>query len=69
VNPEGPEIIRLADLAQLRDLREEWLRLMARIPKTSYFQTPDWVLAWWETIGGMPATELALWRSSSGSLE
>src|SRR5437016_10605440 len=42
---------------------------MARIPKTSYFQTPDWVLAWWETIGGMPATELALWRNSSGSLE
>src|SRR5207244_13362826 len=33
------------------------------------FQTPDWVLGWWQTIGGTPPTELVLWRSSSGVLE
>src|SRR5437879_13496034 len=42
---------------------------MPGIPETSYFQTPDWVLAWLERIGGMPPTELVLWRSSSGALE
>jgi len=68
-NLGGPEIIRLDDLSHLSDISDEWLRLMAGIPGTSYFQTPDWVLAWWETIGGMPPTELALWRGSSGALE
>src|SRR5213080_4209371 len=42
---------------------------MARIPEASYFQTPDWVLGWWETIGGKPPTELVLWRGPSGALE
>src|SRR2546422_9734065 len=64
----GPETIRLDDLSQLSDIRDEWVRLMAQIPATSYFQTPAWALAWWETIGGMPPTELVLWRGSSGAL-
>jgi len=52
----NPETIRLDDLSQLSDVSDEWVRLMARIPETSYFQTPDWVLGWWQTIGGMPPT-------------
>ena len=64
-----PETIRVEELSQLSGIRDEWVGLMARIPQSSYFQTPDWVLAWWETIGGMPPTELVLWRSSSGALE
>ena len=62
-NLGGPEIIRLDDLSQLSDIRDEWLRLMAGIPETSYFQTPDWVLSWWETIGRMPPTELEIGRA------
>jgi len=65
----SPETIRLDDLSQLSDVSDEWVRLMARIPETSYFQTPDWVLGWWETIGGKPPTELVLWRGPSGALE
>src|SRR5438445_13506000 len=64
-----PETIRVEELSQLSGIRDEWVGLMARIPQSSYFQTPDWVLAWWETIGGMRPTELVLWRSSSGALE
>ena len=29
--------------------------LAARLDETSYFQTPDWVLSWWETIAGATA--------------
>jgi len=65
----SPETIRLDDLSQLGDVSDEWVRLMARIPETSYFQTPDWVLGWWETIGGKPPTDLVLWRGPSGALE
>src|SRR5256886_4359522 len=64
-----PNVIRVTDPSQLADLSKEWLDLAARVPGTSYFQTPDWVLSWWETVGRKPFTELVTWRNSSGSLE
>ena len=64
-----PNVIRVTDPSQLADLSREWLDLAARVPGTSYFQTPDWVLSWWETVGRKPFTELVTWRNSSGSLE
>jgi CelD/BcsL family acetyltransferase involved in cellulose biosynthesis len=63
------EVLRLADLVDPRDLMEEWRRLAARVDGSSYFQTPDWVLSWWETIGGRPPTEAAIWRDARGALE
>ena len=36
---------------------------------SSYFQTPDWVVAWWETLAGRPRTRVAAWRDESGRLE
>jgi len=63
------QVLRLDDSVDLRDLMEEWRRLAARIDGTSYFQTPDWTLSWWETIGGRPPTEAAIWRDAGGALE
>ena len=63
------EVLDLEDPADLAALRPDWLELAARYEGSSYFQTPDWVLAWWETIGGRPPTRVAAWRSGSGRLE
>jgi hypothetical protein len=63
------EVLDLEDPADLAPLRPEWLELAGRYEGSSYFQTPDWVSAWWETIGGRPPTRVAAWRSGSGRLE
>jgi CelD/BcsL family acetyltransferase involved in cellulose biosynthesis len=55
--------------ARLEGLDRDWLELAGRVEGTSYFQTPDWVLAWWETIAGRPPTRIATWRAPSGRLE
>jgi CelD/BcsL family acetyltransferase involved in cellulose biosynthesis len=59
------------ELADLREpsLEGDWLALAERCEGSSYFQTPDWVLSWWETIGGRPATRVAAWRDDSGELD
>ncbi|MGH8924757.1 MAG: GNAT family N-acetyltransferase [Acidimicrobiia bacterium] len=50
-------------------LEEEWLELAGRDPHSSYFQTPDWVLSWWEALAGRPPTRVAIWRDGGGALE
>lgn len=42
---------------------EEWLDLAIRLGDTSYFQSPDWIVAWWNTIAQRPPTHLACWWS------
>ncbi len=65
----SPEVLDLEELAGVEALSRDWLDLAARIEGSSYFQTPDWVLAWWDTIAERPRTRLAAWRSPSGRLE
>ena len=48
---------------------DEWRALALRVPNSSYFSSPDWVLAWWETLGRDIAAEVALWRDSNGAVE
>ena len=64
-----PEVGDLEGFGDLGALRRDWLELAARHEGSSYFQTPDWVLSWWETIGARPRTRLARWRAPSGRLE
>jgi CelD/BcsL family acetyltransferase involved in cellulose biosynthesis len=65
----GPEVVRLGGAPLDERLRADWLALAGRLAGTSYFQTPDWVLAWWETVGGRPETDVAAWRGPSGGLD
>jgi CelD/BcsL family acetyltransferase involved in cellulose biosynthesis len=65
----SPEVVDLDDLAAHEAVRGPWLELAARLEGSSYFQTPDWVLSWWRTIGGRPPTRVAAWRSATGALE
>jgi CelD/BcsL family acetyltransferase involved in cellulose biosynthesis len=62
-------LVALDAPARLGDLPREWLELAGRLDDTSYFQTPDWVLSWWETIARGPPTRAATWRAPSGRLE
>ncbi len=64
-SPAGPtEVLSPEDAKRLV---EHWRDLVARTGG-SYFQTPDWVLSWWEHRG-RPETEIAVWRSGSGAIE
>jgi CelD/BcsL family acetyltransferase involved in cellulose biosynthesis len=67
--PERPEVVDLDGPARLEGLDRAWLELAGRVEGTSYFQTPDWVLAWWDTIAGRPPTRIATWRAPSGRVE
>ncbi|MEA2418168.1 MAG: hypothetical protein QOE60_374 [Thermoleophilaceae bacterium] len=60
-----PEVVELEQVG----LAPEWLRLAERLEGSSYFQTPDWVLSWWETIAARPPTRVAAWRSPAGELD
>ena len=62
------EVIQLTTVEPLASRIDEWRNLAARIDGSSYFQTPDWVLTWWEDAGRPPA-EIAFWRGPTGTLE
>jgi CelD/BcsL family acetyltransferase involved in cellulose biosynthesis len=62
-------MVALEDPATLYALRSDWDDLALRLAASSYFQSADWVLGWWETIARRPPTRLAAWRAPSGRLE
>ena len=64
-----PEVVDLAQLAGTEALEREWLGLAERHEGSSYFQTPDWVLSWWDTLAARPRTRVAAWRDPSGRLD
>ncbi|HXE81572.1 MAG TPA: GNAT family N-acetyltransferase [Vicinamibacterales bacterium] len=66
---EPTQVVWLDSVSSLGTLRDEWLQLAEDLPAASYFQTPDWVLAWWRTIGGEPRTAVAVWRNDAGGLD
>lgn len=55
----------------LAPFEESWRDLVAATPGGSYFTTPDWVLAYWETAEPDAAdeAEVALWNTSDGVVE
>jgi CelD/BcsL family acetyltransferase involved in cellulose biosynthesis len=65
----SPEVVALEDSATLGALTRDWGDLALRMDGSSYFQSADWVLGWWQTIAGRPPTRLAAWREPSGRLE
>ncbi len=63
------EVVALEDPASLGGLVREWRELALRLDGSSWFQSPDWVLAWWATVAGRPPTRIATWRGPTGRLE
>jgi CelD/BcsL family acetyltransferase involved in cellulose biosynthesis len=64
-----PDLVDLTEVADRGTLARDWLELAARHEDSSYFQTPDWVLAWSTTIGAGRPTRVASWRDASGRLD
>ena len=65
----SPEVVEFDEPSKLGNLARDWLGLAARLDDTSYFQTPDWTLSWWETIAARPRTRAVAWRGASGRLD
>jgi len=51
----------------LRALAPEWEELWSRVPESTPFQSPAWLLPWWETFG-MGRPRLATLRADTGRL-
>ncbi|KQV18368.1 MULTISPECIES: GNAT family N-acetyltransferase [unclassified Kitasatospora] len=52
------------------ELVDSWRELVAELAERgSWFLTPDWVLSWWETLGGRGPAEIAVWRGRDGAVE
>jgi CelD/BcsL family acetyltransferase involved in cellulose biosynthesis len=69
VSPWPALVLDLGDVTEVDGLAQEWLELLSRASTSSYFQTPDWVLSWWEHLAGRPLTRLAVWRGAAGELQ
>jgi CelD/BcsL family acetyltransferase involved in cellulose biosynthesis len=54
------ELVSLESLVSDAQRLSAWRRLAAEVPGASYFQTPDWVVSWWDTIGRHARGEAAL---------
>jgi CelD/BcsL family acetyltransferase involved in cellulose biosynthesis len=63
-----PVVFDLVDAIDRDALVGCWRALAARVEDSSYFQTPDWVLAWWETVGERAPTRVACWSDETGEL-
>ncbi|MGW4378400.1 GNAT family N-acetyltransferase [Kitasatospora sp. NPDC004531] len=64
---DAPEILRTPELDG--QLVEEWRQLVVDDPDGSWFAGPDWVLAWWRTLGAGRRGEVAVWRGAGGEVE
>ncbi|MFF4338995.1 GNAT family N-acetyltransferase [Kitasatospora sp. NPDC001540] len=62
-----PEIRRTPELDG--ELVHDWRELVDDDPDGSWFAGPDWVLAWWRTLGAGQRGEIAVWRGPDGRAE
>ena len=63
----GLEVHRSAD--SLGRSEDGWRALAAAAPGSSYFATPDWVLASWESMRTPREAEIATWTAPDGAVE
>jgi len=46
----GLEVVTLTSVAELRNLEEEWIALLARTETDLPFVRPEWLITWWEVF-------------------
>ena len=49
--PDTLAVERIVDLQGLEEIRTEWLELWRRVPDATPFQSPGWLIPWWEVWG------------------
>jgi len=62
-----PVVHPLDELARDVAFVDEWRDLLAAVDGSSFFQTPQWILSWWEDVG-CPPSRVAIWRDANGRL-
>lgn len=55
------DITEVRDARQLTELVPEWWELWRQVPTATPFQSPPWLLAWWETFGPGRMLTVAVW--------
>jgi len=65
LSPLATTVLRIAD--ELVALAPEWMALWRRVPTATPFQTPAWLLAWWQHLGGGELAVIAA-RDEQGRL-
>ena len=63
-----PEVVEISRREDFDALRASWNALAHEVPGSSYFQSADWVAAWWEHLAGRPETTVATWSDADGGL-
>jgi CelD/BcsL family acetyltransferase involved in cellulose biosynthesis len=52
----------ISDSSRLRALADDWRLLWSNVPETTPFQSPDWLIPWWDHYGEGPLISFAFWR-------
>ncbi len=52
---------------RLQEVKADWAELIASLPSVTPFQTPEWLLPWWQHFGSGDL-QVLLFRDGSGSL-
>jgi CelD/BcsL family acetyltransferase involved in cellulose biosynthesis len=68
-SPQWPEAVPLHTevigcLADLRRIERPWWSLWERCPSATPFQSPAWLLPWWEVFAPGRLTAIAAWREN-----
>lgn len=56
----SPSVVVVSDLAQAESCSAAWSDLQARCVRNELAQSPDWLLTWWRTFGGVQNRQLRL---------
>ncbi len=63
------DIVDFRDTVAVEAITPAWHRLAWETAGSSYFQSPEWVRAWWEHLADRPETRVAVWRDRQNDLE
>jgi len=58
----GTRLELVESTARLETLVPEWAALWQRVPETTPFQSPAWLVPWWRHFGPGQLSTIALWR-------
>jgi CelD/BcsL family acetyltransferase involved in cellulose biosynthesis len=62
-HPAAPAVVTIVSSErELRAIAPAWRSLHARVPDSTPFQSPEWLLPWWRAFGGGPLRVVTLWR-------
>jgi CelD/BcsL family acetyltransferase involved in cellulose biosynthesis len=56
----NPSLVVVTDTSEAASLRRAWTSLQERCDRNELTQSPDWLLTWWRTFGGLQNRQLRL---------